>query len=738
MTRRQGLASPLESAFPAQAIRSIDVVGLSSGAIRRLLDVRLGLSLSRRVLRQLMEATLGNPLFALEIGRTLVERGTPPIGETFDLPDSLVELLTARTAASPEARVALLAVALGGSLTIAEVAAVIGQSAIDAAVDARLLLADDMHLRPAHPLLASAVIKSASARERREIHRGLARIAAHPVRRARHLAAVAMGPDPELAVLVAAGAADAIARAATEEAIELAEHAFKLTPADEPARGERLLQLGDYLLRADEGVRLKQVLSAGFDALTSDLLRARGHLLLAQVAESQDEFVHHVETALREGHDFDEIRAAALATQSLDAALSFVERLDEADEKAREALRLAGNAPVRAFAVHANAWVRLMRGQRLSDLRPLLQGVDVLGEHSLERTEGIQLAFRGLVDEARAVFRRLVDRAELDGNENARSYYLHHLCEVELRAGDRVAVERLLDDRESTEDSVRGGYRGEVARLRTVAAALEGNRTLADTWATRTLAVSIGQRWDLFETRRAQGIAALAADDPARAVEHLLVPWRHTVQEGIDEPGAFPVAGDLVEAALASGDLRLAKDVMARLADLSAAQAHPWGLASVERCEGLLAMAMGGDQATPNARLLAAAEQYAAIGCRFEAARALLAVGRNARRGRQWAVARDALGRAASAFDELGCSGWAARARELVTGVGGRRPTAPASLTPSERRVSELASQGFSNREIAASLFVSEHTVEVHLAHAYPKLGVHSRAQLARALESAD
>jgi DNA-binding NarL/FixJ family response regulator len=45
-----------------------------------------------------------------------------------------------------------------------------------------------------------------------------------------------------------------------------------------------------------------------------------------------------------------------------------------------------------------------------------------------------------------------------------------------------------------------------------------------------------------------------------------------------------------------------------------------------------------------------------------------------------------------------------------------------------------LAAEGLSNKEIAAALYVTVNTVEVHLARAYPKLGVRSRAQLARRL----
>ena len=57
-------------------------------------------------------------------------------------------------------------------------------------------------------------------------------------------------------------------------------------------------------------------------------------------------------------------------------------------------------------------------------------------------------------------------------------------------------------------------------------------------------------------------------------------------------------------------------------------------------------------------------------------------------------------------------------------------------MTPSERRVVELAAEGLSNKEIAARLVVTVHTVEVHLSHAYAKLGVRSRGQAARRLSA--
>jgi DNA-binding CsgD family transcriptional regulator len=68
-----------------------------------------------------------------------------------------------------------------------------------------------------------------------------------------------------------------------------------------------------------------------------------------------------------------------------------------------------------------------------------------------------------------------------------------------------------------------------------------------------------------------------------------------------------------------------------------------------------------------------------------------------------------------------------ARPRRMVrTGVD--------ALTPSELRVARMAATGMTNREIAQALFVTARTVETHLTHAYPKLGIVSREDLGAAL----
>jgi DNA-binding CsgD family transcriptional regulator len=89
-------------------------------------------------------------------------------------------------------------------------------------------------------------------------------------------------------------------------------------------------------------------------------------------------------------------------------------------------------------------------------------------------------------------------------------------------------------------------------------------------------------------------------------------------------------------------------------------------------------------------------------------------------------------------FDHLHAEGYALTPDEAIAyarrGRGERkRPTSGwASLTPSERDVVRLLSDGLPNKEIAAKLFISPRTVQSHLTHVYAKLGLSSRVQLAQ------
>jgi DNA-binding CsgD family transcriptional regulator len=106
----------------------------------------------------------------------------------------------------------------------------------------------------------------------------------------------------------------------------------------------------------------------------------------------------------------------------------------------------------------------------------------------------------------------------------------------------------------------------------------------------------------------------------------------------------------------------------------------------------------------------------------------LLALGVVRRQAQEKKSARDALEQSVTILEDLGARPWAARARDELARISGRRP-ATHQLTPTEHQVAVLAAHGRSNKEIAAELFMGVSTVEAHLSSAYRKTGVR-RAEL--------
>jgi DNA-binding CsgD family transcriptional regulator len=117
------------------------------------------------------------------------------------------------------------------------------------------------------------------------------------------------------------------------------------------------------------------------------------------------------------------------------------------------------------------------------------------------------------------------------------------------------------------------------------------------------------------------------------------------------------------------------------------------------------------------------------VGEPFELGRTLLAKGTIARRGRHRRLARESIKAALGIFQGLGASLWVTRAQAEGARIGGRAPSGD-TLTTAERQIAALIAEGLTNREAAARLFVTEHTIEAALVRVYAKLGVRSRSEL--------
>ena len=728
LARRRGKPSELERSVEPFGVLGLELEGLSLGATRVLLAERLGLTLPRRVLVRLHDAAQGNPLFVLEMGRALVARGVPEIGADLPVPERVEDVFAERLGGlSPPIRRALLAVALNGALDRAELATFLEPGEMDDAVKSGLLVVEADRVHASHPLLAATVRNQASPGEREDIHLVLAeRATGGEALRLRHRALAARSADGELAAALVTEATAAAARGAAHDAVELADHAFRLTPTDAPERHERLLSLAEYLELVGELPRLARLLEVNLGELDA-AARARAHLLLAETAVTGEEQEGHLDLALAQSGNDRELRASVLAAKTFFAATIGIEQLDRAEGWAVEALRLADGAgpEVAQRAVHALAVTRVMRGRPIDDLvTPSDPASDIYGS-SLELLVAIRLGFRGHAADARRLLRELLALAEARGEARSHAVVLQHLCRIELQAGRIDVAARLLEEIDGWETIL--GAQAEVwqAGLSALAAGVCGARGDAGRLAATAVVVAAenGARGDQLDAQVVRGLVSLLNGDAVAAAGHHRVVWEHMEREGVDEPAVYPVAPDFVEALVVLGELEEATAVVNRLERLSIEQSHPWGLATTLRCRGLL-------QSEVSA-LAEAVSSYEELELHFDAARSLLALGRVERRLRRWGAARTTLERAVAAFEQIGATGWADGARSELGRIGGRARRASGELTPTEQRIVELAVGGLSNKEIAARLVVSVYTVERHLSHVYAKLGIRSRTQLA-------
>jgi DNA-binding CsgD family transcriptional regulator len=604
-----------------------------------------------------------------------------------------------------------------------------------------VLVVDGDCVRPAHPLYATAAKRRARRGERRELHLALAQLDSDEETRAAHLALAADTVDEELAAQVAAAAAGAAARGARADSVQLAEHALRLTPPESPERNERLLTLGRYLRDLGEPHRLTDLIKPQLDSLPPGPTRAQALLLLTDgVVSNNDEIRAYLDDALAEAASDPSLHAFVLVDIAENEAVIRVQQIPEAEAWALEVMPSPDQSDVtlERHALYTLAWARALRGRPIDDLcerhHAVSESVPYVAA-TPDRVAGQRLSWRGELEQARALLTQLRSLADERGESYSYILLRLHMCQLELRAGDWDAVERLLDEWAATSDRLMWPM---YDRCRGLLAAGRGLPEEAERWAASTIekAEAKGTNWDRLEALRARGTAALLTHEPARAAESFRAVWEHTQREGVDEPGVFPVAPELVEALVELGELEEAQAVADHLHYLALEQKHPWGLASAKRCRALVRLATDSDDEKAANELESAADAYGELGLRFDRARALLGLGRALRRRRKWGAAREPLERAAAEFDALGSSGWADDARAELARLGGRRSQpSTGELTETERRVAELAADGLANKEIAHNLFMSVRTVEVHLKHAYAKLGIRSRAQLARSLD---
>ena len=229
----------------------------------------------------------------------------------------------------------------------------------------------------------------------------------------------------------------------------------------------------------------------------------------------------------------------------------------------------------------------------------------------------------------------------------------------------------------------------------------------------------------------ALGLLELGLGRAARAAEHLDEAHRLCLEYGQLDPSTVQHHPDRIEAHVRAGRPERARAALAELEAMAQRTQRSWPLACVARGRGML-------DDDFDACFARAYELHGPAASPFELGRSELCHGERLRRARRVREARVRLRGALERFEALGAAPWAARARAELRAAGAavrpERVPATRELTPQELEVALAVAVGATNREVAAALYVSPKTVEVHLTRIFKKLGVRSRTELARAI----
>lgn len=739
----------LTRGFGPDHLDTMHLEPLSLGATHELLHSRLHMTIPRPVLRQIWETSGGNPFFALELAQALQRRGgVLRSGADLPIPASLDALLQERLdgVSAAALRTARIVAALADPVVglVERALGDGGDADLTEALASRLVELEGGRLRLTHPLLAAAISARTAPTAQRALHARLATIVATVEGRARHLAQATIVPDRTVAALVEEAAQTAHARGAAAAAAELTEQALHLTPSEDASDlARRTLAAADRHDQAGDARRGITLLEQALDTTLDGVERARllAHLaaITSHVADPH-EAVALLQAALHETEGDGPIEATIhLQLAGLSRLTSDREEgLAHADTAVRIARGVGNDALLcRALSMYGFLHFSLGLGQAEEQVRealalerslpgyPLADAATALIAHQFVMSCDLDAGRRHL-----QVWREAL-RARDDPAEGDAAWLLSLL---ELRAGNwelgaghadaAIVLGTQFGYTTMPSDELPAAaiaaHRGQIADARE-----RSERALALAEATDVRIAQSGHRWVL-------GFIELSLGNPAVALEHLRGGWAIRDEVRMLEPGHRFELADTLEALIAVGDLDEAERLLQPWEERSRSLDRAWALAILGRCRAL-ALAARGDYVRAWESFEGALVHHARAHDPFQHARTLLALGVTQRRAKQRRAARQTLEQALEIFERLGAPLWAARCRDELARIGGRTSSA-GELTEGERRVVEAVVSGRRNREVAADLFLSEHTVETVLSRAYRKLGVRSRTELTRLL----
>jgi DNA-binding CsgD family transcriptional regulator/tetratricopeptide (TPR) repeat protein len=730
-------------------LSELQLGGLGDSEALALLLEHLHGPLDAAVSRRIVAESHGNPLALLELPRswTAAELAggyglpdhRPVIGRIEDsyarrlgLLPAATQLLVLAAAAEPVGDVALLqsaAVSLG-----------IDMAASEPAEDAGLLRIRG-RVEFAHPLVRSAVYRSAPAPDRRRVHRALANATnadVDPDRRAWHRACATPGPDDDIGAELERSAGRAQARGGIAAAAAFLRRAVELT--EDPARrAERALAAAETSLQAGEFEEALRLVSVTAVEPLDDLQRARLDLLrgrLAYVTTGGVDAPRLLLSAARRLEAFDPGLACETYLIAWFAAnpLGHVVGKDVMADicRAIETLPRQPGAPTRPQCL-LEGLVRLITEGR-AVATPVIQRAAAelrnMSPAEIRRWGWMAPAASSAVwdDEGhRAISERNLRVIREAGAFAELPQHLLSVGLARLFAGDLGGVAAVMSETE-TIAAATGRYSG---YLLPVLLALQGNEPEASPLIADVIeqASAPGHEGEAAPAHWAAAILynGLARYDEAKAAAEKATwnrfnPW-------------FPMwaLAELVEAATRGGDVELARDALERLIETTEPADADFARGIEARCRALLADGDGADWLYGEA-----IDRLGRRQLRPDQARAHLVYGEWLRQEGRRPDARQHLRAAHEMFVTMGMEAFAERARRELIATGDRvrrrSPETRDELTAQERQIARLARDGLSNPEIAAQLFISAKTVEWHLGKVFVKLGVSSRRQLRTAL----
>jgi DNA-binding CsgD family transcriptional regulator len=700
-------------------------------------------------------ASGGNPFLLAELARELRDQGVPfsaagagRVGEI--TPPQVARATRARLArlGGSARALAQAIVVLGGTapLELAGELAGLEHSAAARAADRLIaagLLEPERPLRFRHPLLRSAVAVSLTLSESDASHRRAAALlrerAEPPERIAVHLLATAASGDAQDIQSLRDAAQRATARGVPDAAVPVYLRLLQepLEPGDRVAT---LLELGRAEYVAGQMISAIDHLQAAYRDACDPVVQARVLTLLLQASSDRPALQTLAEliepTIAQIGPDHRELalhlRAYGLLIWRPDAPT---------DEEVAPLDELPGDTPGEAILLGHLIFRRVSAGATAAEVAQLAERAarqaDALAENGITTTafSGVVLGLRWCdrLQRAEQVLDRAIAIARRHGSMLDFANALGLRAEVHVRRG--LLREAEADARAAVAVELEGrwgfarGVNGLLQSLLGQGRADEAARTLDAELGEGTL-VDVPPMLSLMLTRAR---VWAACGDHRRALAEFDEAVRRRQKWGGVTPSWI---GDLLVAAESHHALGQPDDAAPLLVQ-ARTLADRWGtpgpLGQVFRAQAMLGS--DGDRTELLREAIALLERSPA---RLELARALIDLGGALRRSGYRSDSRDPLRRGYELARSSGAEALAEHARQELAASGVRvqrqRLTGAESLTPSERRIADMAADGASNAEIAQALFVTVKTVEMHLTHIYRKLDISGRSELTRAL----